>query len=300
METHGPASAFVGVSKPNIAPEHAGPVGGGYLNVEWLNLHSKVLNSPEVAGSASVDRGIWVSLLGFCSGQENDGIIRACRDWSDRRWQQTVRVTLREVNRQTELWSWNGDDLVVRFYPSEKEREVQAKREAGKRTAHKRWGQQSCSANDKANSSSDGRAYSSAISSASSSADAERNRNRKGKEGELLVLESPAEPANRAEASRNLLFDALAEVDGSDPRSLTKSAAGACGKALSEIRKACPSVSPAEINLRAERYRRRFAGAACTPSAIAKHWAALANEGSVNGGDLKSDYDRRREAARML
>lgn len=79
---------------------------------------------------------------------------------------------------------------------------------------------------------------------------------------------------------RDPLFDALAAVGGAKPERLTRSAACSCAVKLAEIRDASPDVTPEEIDIRAGRYRRKFRGAACTPAAIAKHWAELAEDPS--------------------
>lgn len=96
--------------------------------MEWLNLHSSVLDSPEFVGEEPVNQATWLKLQRFCVGQENGGVIESCREWKDRKWQQLVRVTKGEVETASELWSWDGDNLIVAFYPTEKENEVKAKR----------------------------------------------------------------------------------------------------------------------------------------------------------------------------
>lgn len=149
--------------------------------MNWLNLHSSVLDSPEVVGSDPVERATWLFLLRFCVGQENGGRIEGARNWKDRRWQQLCRVTLKEVEQISELWTWDGDDMLVQFYPVSKEKEVQAKRVAGKATVEKRWPNKKDD-EPEAKEPADSSADSSAINSADSSGDTEgeRNRNRKG------------------------------------------------------------------------------------------------------------------------
>ncbi len=97
--------------------------------MDWLNLHISVIDSPEATLCDPVRRATWVWLLRFCIGQENGGRIIGCRSWGDTTWQQMARVRLREVNAESTLWSWEGDDLVIHFYPADKEAEVQSKRE---------------------------------------------------------------------------------------------------------------------------------------------------------------------------
>jgi hypothetical protein len=70
----------------------------------------------------------------YCCEQENGGVIDGCAGWKDRQWQQTAGVTLAEVREDCDLWKWDGEALVVTFYPSDKEAEVsEAAREAGQK-----------------------------------------------------------------------------------------------------------------------------------------------------------------------
>lgn len=101
--------------------------------MEWLNLHASVLDSPEFVGEEPVNQATWIKLLRFCMGQENGGRISQCREWADRKWQQLIRVTEDEVTTESALWRWDGADLIVWEYPLDKEREVRANRENGRR-----------------------------------------------------------------------------------------------------------------------------------------------------------------------
>ncbi len=101
--------------------------------MDWLNLHVSVLDSPECLRCDPVRRATWLWLLRYCIGQENGGVIQDCRSWGDTTWQQLCRVRLKEVNSESPLWSWEGEQLRVCFYPIEKQAEVQAKRDAGQR-----------------------------------------------------------------------------------------------------------------------------------------------------------------------
>ena len=101
--------------------------------MHWLNLELKTLHSPEYIGSDPVQRATWLALLGYCAEQENGGTIRDCSGWKDRQWQQTCGVTLEEVKGDSALWRWEDGAVVVTFYPTSQETEVQAKREGGRR-----------------------------------------------------------------------------------------------------------------------------------------------------------------------
>lgn len=100
--------------------------------MEWINLHiPTLLRSPEFIGAEPVDRSTFIMLLAFCASLENGGVIRDCAEWKDRKWQQIAAVTLAEVRRKSELWTWHGNDLHVSFYPVEKEAEVKHLRGIG-------------------------------------------------------------------------------------------------------------------------------------------------------------------------
>jgi hypothetical protein len=99
--------------------------------MNWINLNVTVLDSEEFLGADPVERATWLCLLRYCVGQENSGHIAGARLWKDRKWQQVVRVTGREVASECELWAWDGDDLIVSFYPIDKEVEVQTNRSNG-------------------------------------------------------------------------------------------------------------------------------------------------------------------------
>lgn len=100
--------------------------------MDWLNLHTSVLDSEAFVGSEPVDRATWLVLLRYCVGQENSGVIVGARSWGDRRWQQVCRVTRDEVFRECPLWCWKGSDLWVSMFPLEKQHEVQQMRALGR------------------------------------------------------------------------------------------------------------------------------------------------------------------------
>lgn len=99
--------------------------------MRWLNIEIATLRSPSFVGAEPVERATWLSLLAYCADQENGGVIKRCRDWKDRQWQQTCGITLLEAQLEAELWTWSGDDLRVAYYPKTKEEEIKAKRQAG-------------------------------------------------------------------------------------------------------------------------------------------------------------------------
>lgn len=104
-------------------------------NMEWLNLHTSVLDSPTLVGEEPVNRATWLFLLRFCVGQENGGVIAGAATWGDRKWQQLCRVTLAEVKMTTPLWHWDGQDLHLALYPHQAETKVKTMREFGRKSS---------------------------------------------------------------------------------------------------------------------------------------------------------------------
>ena len=106
--------------------------------MNWLNLQTSVIRSPEYVGCDPVQRATWLNLMIYCAEQENGGVIPDCASWKDRRWQQTCGVTKPEVDDQCDLWSFDGDNLTIWAYPAEKQEEIQKMRESGARGGKKR------------------------------------------------------------------------------------------------------------------------------------------------------------------
>lgn len=99
--------------------------------VNWLNLKVCTLRRPEYIGAEPTHRAAWLNVLAYCCEQENGGRIVGARNWKCRQWQQTCGVMLTEIDGAAPLLKWEGDDLVVWEFPSEKQMEVQAKRSGG-------------------------------------------------------------------------------------------------------------------------------------------------------------------------
>lgn len=107
--------------------------------MKWLNIEVAMLRSPEYVGSEPVARATWLNLLAYCADQENGGVIKGCKGWKDRQWQQTCGITRDEAMLQGMLegvleamiWRWVGDDLHVWGYPKTSEAALKAKRKGG-------------------------------------------------------------------------------------------------------------------------------------------------------------------------
>lgn len=170
--------------------------------MKWLNIEISILRSPDYVGAEPVERATWLNLLAYCADQENGGIIRNCRSWKCRQWQQTCGITSAEAQLEAQLYQWAGDDLLVCHYPVSKEAELRAKREAGAKGGK-----------------ASGRARSEAQLEAVLEADLERkgkgNGKVKGMEGEgpvpAEVVETPTLEQFKVAASMLMVEEAIAE-----------------------------------------------------------------------------------------
>jgi len=101
--------------------------------MNWINIHTDTLRTEDFLGSEPTERATWLSLLAWCCAQENGGVIIDCKGWKDRMWQQLCGVTKSEVETKSFLFGFEGDNLVVNYYPDDAETKVKTLRENGRK-----------------------------------------------------------------------------------------------------------------------------------------------------------------------
>ena len=101
--------------------------------MNWLNVFIPNLRSSEFSNSEPAARATWLSVLAYCCEQENGGVRFDAEGWSDRAWLQNCGCTAAEARNAAPLIAFEMGAAIVWNYPEEKEKEVQAKRKAGKR-----------------------------------------------------------------------------------------------------------------------------------------------------------------------
>lgn len=101
--------------------------------MEWFQIFSSDLGSPDFVLSKESVRGTWISLLAYCCAQENGGRIVGAREWPAAAWPQLCRVQAKSVAADSLLWQWDGADLVVRYYPAKSAERCAANRENGRK-----------------------------------------------------------------------------------------------------------------------------------------------------------------------
>ena len=103
---------------------------------------------------------------------------------------------------------------------------------------------------------------------------------------------APEPVAKKAPRQRkpDLLFEAVIEACGIDASRMTASARGSINRAVKELREA--GADPESIMPAARNYQSRYANAALTPAALAKHYPALATL-SATAPAAKQDETRK-------
>lgn len=106
--------------------------------MEWLNIHRSDVEGEAMQDAPRAQVGTWLFLSIFCAGQENGGRIAGAKGWSDRKWLKVTSLSAEEVQEESGLWHWDGEDLVVEFYPADQEAVVRSKRRGGRAGGKKR------------------------------------------------------------------------------------------------------------------------------------------------------------------
>lgn len=98
---------------------------------KYLNLPLTFLQSDRYLGEEPTTRSTCISLHVYCVGQENGGRIVGARLWKDRKCQQVLGVTREELDAETDLWAWEGDDAILPDYNSNQEQLAKVARANG-------------------------------------------------------------------------------------------------------------------------------------------------------------------------
>lgn len=97
-----------------------------YWNVDVRNIRSGMM-----ADLSLEEVGAWTRVSSYCVDQENKGLIKGARSWSDVRWMQTTGVPRELIHRCEGLFQWEGDDLRVWEYPVRQEIAYRKKKKTG-------------------------------------------------------------------------------------------------------------------------------------------------------------------------
>lgn len=100
--------------------------------MEYINIKLETVGDFRYIGSKPVVRATWLNLLVYCAKQENSGRIANCRAWGNDTWSQIAGLRRSEVHTPSQLWDWDGSDLVVWGYPIHNQEVCQTRRHVGR------------------------------------------------------------------------------------------------------------------------------------------------------------------------
>jgi hypothetical protein len=99
--------------------------------------------------------------------------------------------------------------------------------------------------------------------------------------------ERQGNPSRRGKPrERDLLFEKVAEVCGSDLARLTNSERGRINKATADLRSA--GATPEQVAVAATTWRRTYPNATLTPTALSAHWSTLVTTTNSNSGRVET------------
>jgi hypothetical protein len=76
-------------------------------------------------------QGQWLNLMTYCASQENGGRIEGAAELPAVFFQRSLSITKDELLADCPLWTWQDEDLLVKFYPIEGQEKCQDLRKKG-------------------------------------------------------------------------------------------------------------------------------------------------------------------------
>lgn len=98
-----------------------------------LRLPVGILSQKEYILATEAQRATWLNLLLFCAARENGGVIANCVGWTKQLWSRQCGIRLTVLAQDCGLWRWEGDGLVVGFYPRKEEEKNNFLKKIGKK-----------------------------------------------------------------------------------------------------------------------------------------------------------------------
>jgi hypothetical protein len=244
--------------------------------MNYLNLETNDMRSPEFVMASARERGAWVSMMLHAVATENGGVMTGAGLWTERHWLQICGLTFEDLScdrngnpeGNTSLWYWISNDLYLWGFPHDKLAQVNAGREGGKKGGRPRKAEnppQNPSVNPPSKP---------AKPSPEPTAKPER-KGMEGKENGKEEKEKESKAPDKPGRARDECFEALVEIQGLNLAELTKPMRGQINLALKSIRDVMPEVTAEEIHSRAKAYRAEWPSVHLTANALAKHWAGF-------------------------
>ena len=101
--------------------------------MKTLTLPLAIFRDPVFTYASTHAQAVWLILMAYCCERENGGEIADAEGWSNIEWNRECCLTKRDVVKAWPLVEFVNQSAIVWNYPLEKQREIERKREGGKK-----------------------------------------------------------------------------------------------------------------------------------------------------------------------
>ncbi len=101
--------------------------------MRYFPVECASVTGPAFSCATFEQQGQWLNLLTYCAGQENGGRIEGAAELPAVFFQRSLAMSKKEFESECPLWTWDGPDLVVKFYPLQNQEKCEALRESGRK-----------------------------------------------------------------------------------------------------------------------------------------------------------------------
>ena len=106
--------------------------------MRYFPVECASVTGPAFSCASFEQQGQWLNLLTYCAGQENGGRIEGAAELPAVFFQRSLAMSKKEFESECPLWTWDGQDLVVKFYPLQNQEKCQTLRESGRKGGRSR------------------------------------------------------------------------------------------------------------------------------------------------------------------
>jgi hypothetical protein len=106
--------------------------------MKTLTLPLAIFRDPVFAHASANAQAVWLILIAYCCERENGGVIEGAASWGNDEWRKEIGFSKRDILISYPLVNItdgdsSGEDAIVWKYPIQKQREIERKREGGKK-----------------------------------------------------------------------------------------------------------------------------------------------------------------------
>jgi hypothetical protein len=101
--------------------------------MKTLTLPLAIFRDPVFTYASTHAQAVWLILMAYCCERENGGVIAGARTWQADRWLKECGLKTQDVVKAFPLVRLEDESAIVWNYPLAKQREIERKREGGKK-----------------------------------------------------------------------------------------------------------------------------------------------------------------------